>query len=136
MADLEDLIKKIGLVGTLLGAIVLALKYLTDIYRLLRPYLALIIFLGTIVIPNSLIVWYGLYIAAINSSRMGEAGVFFLLAAQLTAATSIYTFFWGKWFYPSLSSWLKRQFKEIKSPSAQTEETQKQDGTDPPETSK
>jgi len=58
---------------------------------------------------------------------MEEAEPFYLLTAQLTVAASIYTFCWGKWFYPRLSPWLQRQLQNMQSSHGQTEVSQEQD---------
>jgi hypothetical protein len=122
MDSTEVLGKTILLVGTLLGSILLIArnfveicKVLKEIYVTLKPFWAVLLFCGTIVIPNGIFVWYWMYVAATNSSRIMEAQVFILLTVELTSVVSIYTFCWGKWIYPKLRVWLIRQLQTVKS---------------------
>lgn len=131
MNNLEDLLGKIKFLGSILGAIVVLLGYLAHICKFLKPLLALIVFLGTIIIPNGLLVWLWLYVAGMNSNRIGETRVFLSLITQLTAAVSVYTFCWGKWLYPKLNPWLKGQLRNTKPSSSRQENKQKREKMPP-----
>jgi hypothetical protein len=52
MADLDDITKKIVLIGALLGAIVIVLNNLAKIYRELKPFLAFAVFLYQLAIKR------------------------------------------------------------------------------------
>ena len=106
--DWVQIIVSTGTMFSAIAAIVGAIVALAKI-RSLKPILAAIVLLATIVVPNSVLVYVWMYAATANSNRLGEAQVFIALTLQLTLFVSVYTFCWGKWFYPKLSLWLHRQ---------------------------
>lgn len=109
MDNSQDFLQQLIYVGAVLGAILVILKTLIDIYKSLKPFLGPVVVWGTIVVPYGLLIWYWMYIAVINSTRIGEKQVFISLIIQLTLLISIYTFCWGKWIYPKLKQWLEKQ---------------------------
>lgn len=117
----QDLVQQIILVGIFLGAILTILKHLADIFSILKPFLGPIFFVGSILAPHGFIIWSWMYVAAINSNRIREGQVFTSLIIQVTLLTSIYTFIWGKWFYPKLNLWLQKQLPLVHSSNAQLE---------------
>jgi hypothetical protein len=127
----QDLLQQILLAGAILAAILALLKTLADLYKFLNPFLGPIVFWGSILVPHGLIIWYWMYLAAINSNRIREGQVFIWLIIQLTLLTSIYTFIWSKWFYPKLNLWLKSQSHNTQSSNAQGEHEQKRDEIPP-----
>ena len=110
MFDWDELLKKIGTTGGILTGIVGILGAIAAIYKFLKPLLAILVFVGTIVIPNGFLVWNWMYAATSNANRLGETQVFNWLIVQLTFFVSAYTFCWGKWFYPRLAPWLKNSY--------------------------
>ena len=87
--------------------------------RLQKPLLTLLIYLTTVVIPNGLMVWMFMYVAAQNTDRIRQPIVFLLLTLELTAAISLYTVFWSLWLYPKLRPWLQRHARHITGSSAE-----------------
>lgn len=115
MVTSQDLLQQILLYGAILAAILALLKTLADLYKFLKPFLGPIVFWGSILVPHGLIIWYWMYLAAINSNRIREGQVFIWLIIQLTLLTSIYTFIWNKWVYPKLNFWLKSHLHNSQS---------------------
>lgn len=115
----DDLLKLIVALGAILAAILALLKALADLYKFLKPFFGPIVFWGSILIPHGLIIWYWMYLAAINSNRIREGQVFIWLIIQLTLLTSIYTFIWNKWIYPKLNLWLKSQLDDTQLSNTQ-----------------
>lgn len=133
MIDFQDLLQKLLLAGALLGALLAVLKYLADIYKILKPFLGPVVLWGSILVPHGMIIWYWMYLAAVNSSRIREGQVFIWLIIQLTFLTSLYTFLWGKWLYPKLKRWAKSQSNGVKSSTHQGKHGQKGEYMPPPD---
>lgn len=106
-----DWVQLIDAIGKVLGTLVTVLSLLVVLARLrsLRLLLAYLGAAATILVPNSVLVYVWMYAATANSNRLGEAQVFVALTVQLSLFVSLYTFAWGKWIYPRLSPWLRRQ---------------------------
>ena len=84
----------------------------------LAMFARFLVFLGILTIPNWLIIWYVLYVAALNHDRLWEAGFFLALVAQATVAVSLYTFLWGVWLYPKLRLLVKKPERSSQGISA------------------
>lgn len=115
MSNSQDLLQQLIFVGAVLGAILTILTTMINIYKSLKPFFGPVVVWGTVVIPQGLLIWYWMYIAVLNSNRIGENKVFIALIVQLTLLISIYTFCWGKWIYPKLKQWLEKQSKDEQS---------------------
>jgi len=126
MINSQDLLQQLAIAAAILGAILALLKALADLIQFLKPYFSPIIFLSSIIIPHGLIIWYWMYLAAINANRISEGMVFIYLIIQLTLLTSFYTFAWSKWLYPKIDLWQKSQ-----SHNAQEKHEQKGKDTTP-----
>lgn len=114
----QDLLQQILLIGAILGAILTLFKTLADLFTFLKPFLSPMVFWGSILVPQGMIVWYWMYLAAINANRIAESRVFIWLVIQLTLLISAYTFAWSKWVFPKLNRWLKsRSHKKEEMPS-------------------
>ncbi len=109
MDKINDLLKKIGeiLVGgsTVLGA-------LGIIFKKLMPAIKILVFLATQIIPNGIIVWAWLYVAADYADRLTEPGVFLSLVGQEVTLIVSYNLIWGIWLYPKLKILLLTNKKE------------------------
>jgi hypothetical protein len=90
---LEGIAKVIGGVALILTTILTLSGKLGEIWnrilkplwnKILKPSMKLLAFLGTQIIPNGIIVWLLLYVAAKNSNRLMEPLVFLSLIAQAT----------------------------------------------------
>ena len=109
MLTLEQLLKELVIWSTILGTLLTLLKGFADIYRTLKPSFGPLFFAGSILVPQGLIIWFYLYLAATNANRIGDNLVFIYIVVQLIVFTSAYTFIWGKYFYPKLNRWLRSQ---------------------------
>lgn len=132
----QDLVQQIILVGVFLGAILTILKHVANLFSILKPFLGPVFFVGSILVPHGFIIWCWMYIAAINSNRIREGQVFTSLIIQVSLLTSLYTFIWGKWFYPKLNLWLQKQLTQTHLPNVQLEHKQKKEETQSSDISK
>lgn len=98
----EDLLQKLLLIGAILGALLVILERLSKLYTFLRPVVRPMSIIGSVLIPQGLLAWYYIYLAAINSHRIREGRVFVSLVMQMTVLGSLYTVIWAKWIYPAL----------------------------------
>jgi len=89
--------------------------------RILKPSFKLLVFLGTLVVPNGVIVWLFLYRAAENPNRLAEPPVFLSLIAQATIVISLYTVIWGMWLYPRLRPLLLGQKQSVQQSSGSSQ---------------
>lgn len=111
MDKINDLIKKIGELIIAVSSVFVALGALV---KRILPVVKLLAFLATQLIPNGVIVWAYLYIAANHADRLTEPNVFLSLAGQEFAIIVIYNFIWGIWLYPALKRWLFKEKSEEK----------------------
>lgn len=107
-------------------AVIVWCKVLKPLWsNLLKPLVALVLFLGTVIIPSGSIMWLLMYLVVENSNRIREPRAFLSLIVESTAAISLYVLFWGMWFYPNkLKPWVKNQMKKR---NAQTSEPKSND---------
>jgi hypothetical protein len=104
--NINDLLQKI-LIGLTTVSGIFAL--LRNFFEQLKPCINVIAFLGTQIIPNGLIVWYLLYLSAINTHRITKPNILLLLVLQATAAIVIYNLIWGIWLYPKIKKLLPKK---------------------------
>jgi hypothetical protein len=134
MTTLQDIIEILKKITTLITGIlalivsILALfGKLTEVWNTIRkPLLKLLIFSGTVVAPNGIILWFFMDLAAQNHSRLGERLVFLSLVAQPTLFISLYAFCWGKWLYPWLRPLFGKQDRVAKQLPSDSHENSKQ----------
>ena len=123
---LEETAKVIGGIALILTAILTLFGKLGETwnkilkplwYKILKPSIKLLAFLGTQIIPNGIIVWILLYSAAGNSIRLAEPQVFLSLITQATVAVSLYAIVWGIWLCPWLRPLLVNQKRSAQQSS-------------------
>ena len=90
----------------------------------LAMFARFLVFLAILTVPNLLIIWSALYVAALNHDRLWEAGVFLALVAQVTVAVSLYTFLWGVWLYPKLRLLVKKPKRSTQGISARQKDAE------------
>jgi hypothetical protein len=109
MDKITELLKKIG---ELLLVISGALGVLGQFFKKLMPAIKFLTFLATQIIPNGIILWGFLYIAASNADRLTEPNVFLSIVGQELALIFIFNSIWGIWLYPKLRNLLLVNKKE------------------------
>lgn len=118
MMDLNNILQILKIIGAILVALATIITATLTIYKgwiwvcntivkpfwnkVLKPCVKILIFVGTQVIPISIIVWIMLYVAATNSDRLTEPSVFLSLIVQATMLISLYSIGWGMWIWPFL----------------------------------
>jgi len=136
MNDVNNVIATLTTIGVILTAVAGAITgilavfgKLTEVWntivkpfwsKVLKPCVKILIFMGTQVVPNGIIVWTVLYRAAENSNRLTEPSVFLSLIAQATIFISLYAIVWGMWLFPWLQPLLvmqKRKAQQLSSSS-------------------
>lgn len=118
------------LVGLLTG-IVQLFKQIEELWSRLKPILRYFFLFTTQLIPVGMVVWYYMYWAIQYHSRFTERVVFSLLVAEPTILIILYEMFWGIWLYPKLSSFVKREVNEQKSPIVNLNENQQKSNNAP-----
>ena len=120
---MEDMLKllpsitvQILVVVALLTAILQLIKKIEEVWKKLRPSIKYLVLVATQIIPTGTVIWYFMYWAAQNPSRLTEPVVFLLLIAESTILVSLYALFWGVWLYPKLQSFV-RQERNAQRPS-------------------
>ena len=107
---IKDIAAVVGAVTALIIAILALHKNVIEFWnKILLPLAKFLAFLGILVIPIGVIVWFFFDLAARNSNRLEEHIVFLALIAQVTVAVSVYALFWGIWVYPRLRFLLARK---------------------------
>jgi len=113
---MEDLIRKlectakvVGAVTTVIATILAFIDGLEKLWdRYLKPVAKWLACWASPFIVNAIVLWYLLYFAAMNASRLWEVRVFLALFAQAAILTSLCTFFWGIWLHPKLRGLIRK----------------------------
>jgi hypothetical protein len=102
----------VAAIGGFLGGIVLILKAIEELMKtltMLPEWIFKFLVYGlTLVIPNTMIVWYFFYLAGFYPYRLSEPRFFLTIVVQPAIGVSLYAYLWGRLLYPWLKGTLSR----------------------------
>jgi hypothetical protein len=115
----------VGITGLITAIAALAGKLKEVMERVLKPLwkivlwplLRFVLISLTLIIPNTVIVWWFIYwLAEYLTPIIRNTDVFLFVVTMLAALISVYSLFWGMWLYPVL---IRRMFnRNYPKPSA------------------